>query len=83
MSDTLQMPVGEGAGVVGNKVRGVIKDKKIILANDLMGYLDGEFEVEIIDGMAARRASNSENLISERRRRTTKNYIKLKRDHSV
>jgi hypothetical protein len=65
------------------KIKGIIKEKRIVLANNLMGYLDGEFEVEIKDGMTGRRTSHSENMVSERRRRTTKKFIKLKRDHSV
>jgi hypothetical protein len=61
----------------------LIKDKKIVLANSLMGYLDGEFTYEITDGNQEMKASDSENLLNERRRRTTKNFILLKRDRSA
>lgn len=79
MSEVLAVTGAQGE----TKVKGLIRGRKIVIANQLMGYLDGEFEVEIRDGMAGRRASNSEGLVAERRRRTTKKFIKLKRDHSV
>jgi hypothetical protein len=65
-------------------VRGLITKKKVILANNLMGYLDGAMTFEIKEGNQIRRASNSENLVNEkRRRRTSKNLIRIKREHSV
>jgi len=77
MSDALK------AGGLTPTLRGVLKDRKIVIANTLVGYLDIEFGFEIKDGNQARRASHSENLLTERRRRTTKNFIKLMRDHSA
>jgi hypothetical protein len=46
-----------GASASLTKLRGVIKEKKIILANTQMGVIDGEFEIEIKNGGLARRTS--------------------------
>lgn len=48
MNEVLQ--VGKNGEVIPRKVRGLITKKKVILANNLIGYLDGEFTFEIKEG---------------------------------
>jgi len=40
-----------------NQFKGILKDCKIIIANNLCGYLDGEFTFEVVDATQARRVS--------------------------
>jgi hypothetical protein len=71
-------------------IKGILSNQKIIIANNKLGELDGEFTFEVMDGTQARRFSTRDSSIGGGSlklvvppRRTTKAYKKHPRDHSV
>jgi len=68
-------------------IKGFISNQKIIIANNKLGELDGEFTFEVMDFNQARRLSTRDSslggFIKLPPRRTTKVYKKHPRDHSA
>lgn len=73
-------------------VKGEIKKAKIIMANNLMGTLEGEFTFEVLDACQASRRSTvivgnahdmSPDLKQERRKWANMAFKKFQRDHSA
>eukprot|EP00347_Sterkiella_histriomuscorum_P004413 403360556 len=64
------------------QLKGFFVDVPIIIANTLVGTLDGEITFEVMSNGKQRRQSRSENL-NERKRQNRKNFVKFQRDHSA